>query len=79
MTHDEVFSKLGEILKNLCPDLDISNAKEDTSLAELGMDSLTMLLMALQAEKVFCIRFENAGASTFRTVGDVCDYIESKL
>ena len=79
MTHDEVFGKLGEVLTKVRPELDISNADENTSLADLGMDSLTMLLMALQSEKEFGIRFENAGASSFKTVGDICEYIERKL
>ncbi len=80
MKHEEVMEKLGEILLKLKPGTDLSLANEDTKLVEeLGMDSLTLLMMALQSEKDFGIRFENLQASSFRTVGDVCGYIERKL
>ncbi len=80
MKHEEVFSKLSDILLKLKPGTDLSLANENTCLVgELGMDSLTLLMMALQAEKTFGIRFENLQASSFRTVGDVCKYIEGKL
>ena len=80
MKHDEVMSRLAEILLKLKPETDLSLANENTELVgELGMDSLTLLMMALQSEKTFGIRFENLQASSFRTVGDVCRYIEGKL
>ena len=80
MKHDEVMSKLAEILLKLKPETDLRLANENTRLVEeLGMDSLTLLMMALQAEKTFGIRFENLQASSFQTVGDVCAYIERKL
>ena len=80
MKHDEVMSRLAEILLKLKPETDLSLANENTELVgELGMDSLTLLMMALQSEKIFGIRFENLQASSFRTVGDVCRYIEGKL
>ena len=80
MKHDEVMSNLAEILLKLRPGTDLSLANENTRLVEeLGMDSLTLLMMALQSEKTFGIRFENLQASSFQTVGDVCRYIEGKL
>lgn len=80
MKHDEVMGKLAEILLKLKPETDLSLANENTKLVEeLGMDSLTLLMMALQSEKTFGIRFENLQASSFQTVGDVCKYIEGKL
>lgn len=80
MKHEDVMAKLGEILLKLRPETDLSLANEETRLIEdLGMDSLTLLMMALQSEKTFGIRFENLQASSFRTVGDVCRYIEGKL
>ena len=80
MKHEDVREKLGDILLKLKPETDLSLVNEDTEIiGELGMDSLTLLMMALQSEKVFGIRFENLQASSFRTVGDVCRYIEGKL
>ena len=80
MTRDEIFCKLKEILSSLKSDIDTEQASEATRLIDdLGMDSLTLLLMALKSEKEFGIRFENMQASSFLTVGEVCEYIERKL
>ena len=80
MKHENVIQALGEVLKKLKPESDLSMVTDETRLVEdLGMDSLTLLMMALQSEKKFGIRFENMQASSFRTVGDVCRYIEGKL
>ena len=80
MTQDEIFIKMKEIVGSLRPDIDTRPATNQTRLIEdLGMDSLTLLLMALRAEKTFGIRFENMQTSSFLTVGDVCRYIEEKL
>ena len=80
MKHEEVFEKLKEIMGSLRPDADLNQITEETLLVEeLGMDSLFMLMMALQSEKVFGIRFDSMQTSTLRTAGDVCGYIESKL
>ncbi len=80
MTHEEVMERLGGILLKLKPETDLSLVDGETEIVgDLGMDSLTLLMMALQSEKEFGIRFENLQASSFRTVGDVCGYIEGKL
>ena len=80
MRHEDVKEKLSAILLKLRPGTDLSLVTEDTRIVEdLGMDSLTLLMMALQSEKDFGIRFENLQASSFQTVGDVCRYIEGKL
>ena len=80
MKHENVKQALGDVLKKLRPESDLSMVTDETRLVEdLGMDSLTLLMMALQSEKTFGIRFENMQASSFRTVGDVCRYIEGKL
>ena len=80
MKHEYVTQTLKEVLNKLKPEMDLSRIDDGTRLKEdLGMDSLTLLMMALQSEKTFGIRFENMQASSFRTVGDVCAYIEGKL
>lgn len=80
MPHEEIFSTLKDIVTKLNPAIDTAGATEETRLTDdLGMDSLTLLLMALRCESVFGIRFENLQPSSFQTVGDVCVYIEGKL
>ena len=80
MKREDVMEKLRGMMAQLRPGVDTAAVDGDTRLREdLGMDSLTMLIMALQAEKTFGIRFENMQPSAFSTVGDVCAYIERKL
>lgn len=80
MSNEEIFEKLKDIVKRLCPGITVDGVTGDTLLAEqLAMDSLTLLLLALQCEKDFGIRFENLNTAQFKSVGDVCSYIGGKL
>lgn len=74
MTRETVFEGLKEILTNVKPKLDQSNIDFDSKLlSDLGIDSLSMLLLSLAAENKFNMRF--AADAKLETVGDVCDYI----
>ncbi len=74
MTREIVFEGLKEILANVKPKLDQTDISFDSKLlGDLGIDSLSMLLLSLAAETKFNMRF--AADTTFDTVGDVCDYI----
>ena len=65
---------LKEILQLIKPSLDLSTVNEDTQLiSDIGLDSLTIMLLSLAIENKFKIKFE--GALKFNTVGDVIDYI----
>ncbi len=78
MQREEIYSRLKGILATLRPKTDLSVVGDDTQLVrDLGLDSLTVLLLALAAEKEFNIRFE--GAPQFETVGEVINYIEQCL
>lgn len=73
-----IFAKLKEILGKLRQEAYLDTVDENTTLVrDLGLDSLTVLLMALAAEKEFGIRFE--GTPQFDTVGQVVEYIEKAL
>lgn len=74
MTKETVFEGLKEILASVKPQLDPSNISFDSKLlTDLGIDSLSMLLLSLAAENKFNIRF--ASDVKLETVSDVCDYI----
>lgn len=74
MTKETVFEGLKEILANVKPKLDQTNISYDSELlGDLGIDSLSMLLLSLAAENKFNMRF--ATDAKLETVGDVCDYI----
>lgn len=75
MTRENVFDGLKEILANVKPKLDSSTIGFGSSLAgDLGIDSLSMLLLSLAAETRFHMQFAS-DAPQFKTVGEVCDYI----
>ena len=67
-----MLNKLKEILGKVLPDIDLDTITENTRLAEdLGFDSLAMIMMAMELEDAEFVRF--------KTVGDVCGYLESRI
>ena len=74
MTREDILSKLVDVLHVLKPKLDLSAVGEESRLVlDLGIDSLSMMLMALAIEDAFKISFD--ATVSFTTVGDVVDYI----
>ncbi len=75
MTRENVFEGLKEILSGVKPKLDQSKISYESKLVnDLGINSLSMLLLSLAAENKFNMQFDPQ-APSFVTVGDVCDYI----
>ena len=67
---------LKEILHQIKPLMDLSSVNEDSQLVrDVGLDSLTILLLSLAIETKFGFKFE--GTPKFTTVGEVIDYIGS--
>ena len=74
MDRKDILEDLKEILQLIKPSLDLSTVNEDTQLiSDIGLDSLTIMLLSLAIENKFKIKFE--GALKFNIVGDVIDYI----
>lgn len=74
MDRQNILGDLKEILQLIKPSLDLSSVNENTQLiSDIGLDSLTIMLLSLAIENKFKIKFE--GALKFNTVGDVMDYI----
>ena len=75
MKREEVFEGLKEIFAGVKPKLDLNTVTMDSRLVnDLGIDSLSMLLLSLAAEHKFNMQFATDTAP-FETVGEVCDYI----
>lgn len=75
MTKENVFEGLKEIIQGVKPKTDLTNVDFDSKLvSDLGIDSLSMLLLSLAAEHKFNMQFDST-TGPFETVGDVCDYI----
>ena len=79
MTQEQVFDGLKEVLTVLRPHTDLANVNYDTELVrELGIDSLTMMLLSLAVEEKFKMRFPDGGPMPV-TVGDVCENVLKAL
>ncbi|MDY6437473.1 MAG: phosphopantetheine-binding protein [Bacteroidales bacterium] len=77
MDRKEILEGLKEILLLIKPSLDLSTVTEGSQLiSDIGLDSLTIMLLSLAIENKFKIKFE--GTLKFNTVGEVIDYIQSK-
>ena len=61
-------------------DIDPATISEDTNIMDdLGADSLDIVELMMSVEEEFDITIEDADAQLFKTVGDVVNYIESKM
>ena len=73
-----ILEKLKEMLNRINPDINTENIDGNTSLLlDLGLDSLSMLMLAYEIEEEYGFFFEQT--ENFKTVGDVCGYISQKL
>lgn len=76
MDQQKIFDELKEILKLIKPSADFSSINMDSQLVrDVGLDSLTILLLSLAIENKFQFKFE--GTPKFNTVGEVIDYVGS--
>ena len=73
-----MLEKLKVILEKVLPDVDMGAVNEDTKLIEdLGFDSLAIMMMSMEIEDAFGFKFKEF--VKFETVGDVCNYLESRI
>ena len=79
MSREEVFAGLKEVLHVIRPNTDLATVGEKTELVrELGIDSLSMMLVALAVEEKFQMSFPTDGGAP-QTVGDVIDVVLGAL
>jgi len=79
MTKEEVFAGLKEVIGIIRPNTDLTNVSFDTVLVrDLGIDSLSMMLLSLAVEEKFKMRFDPAAPAP-TTVGEVCDAVIAAL
>ena len=72
-----IFDKLIEIFQNVIPEEDSVDIHKDSLLVEdLGLNSLTMMLLAVSIEDEYGITFDDS--ARLETVNDVISYIEDK-
>lgn len=72
-----MIDQLKEILSKVNKDIDMQSITEDTRLVDdLGLDSLSIMMFAMEIEAAFGFRFTEP--VKFVTVGEVCRYLESR-
>lgn len=78
MTREEIFADLKEVFGTVKPKLNQSTIRMDSNLVtDLGIDSLSMLLISLAIENKFNFQFSTQ--KPFQTVDEVVSYIEKAL
>ena len=76
MQREKIFEEVKEIMKVIKPSINLDTVNEDHQLVrDLGLDSLTILLLSLAIENKFGFKFE--GNPKFTTVSEVLDYISA--
>jgi acyl carrier protein len=75
MPKDQVLADITEILGDVAG-IDRRDITPETSLADLGIDSLTMLEVIVTAEDRFGLLINDDDWPRFKTVLDVARYIE---
>lgn len=72
-----MIEKLKAIILRVDPSVVVDGITEQTRLKEdLGFDSLSVMLMSMEIEQEFSFKF--AEFIKFKTIGDVCRYIEGR-
>lgn len=77
MTKDEIIVKLREIFQMVVHNgvnVDLLDESSDIKL-DLGVNSVGLIYIVVAIEKVFNLDMSNVTMNTFKTVGDVIDYI----
>ncbi len=79
MSKEEILSGLKEIIADRLGS-DVTNVNMDTTLSEdLQADSLDKVEMIMDAETKYSIEIDDDASIGFETVGDVVNYIASKI
>lgn len=74
----DTLERLKVIFTKVKPNVDVTNITTDSRLLEdLGIDSLSLMLLAMCIEDEFHFQFDTI-TNPFKTIGDVIAYIESK-
>ncbi len=71
-----VFEKIAEMIADKV-DMDVSEIKPETTLEDLGIDSLDVTEIAMDIESEFDIEFEADASMT--TVADIVAAVEKKV
>jgi len=72
---NETFDRIKEIIEEEMFIFDPQKVKPDSTLEELEMDSLDQTCIVQKVENEFSITIPDKISETFRTVGDIYNYV----
>ena len=81
-TRQEIREKLDEVITLAMGEdvVDVTKFDDGATLADdLGLSSVGVLYTVIAIEEFFGIEFDDVSFGDFKTVGNVIDYIESKI
>ena len=80
MIRDEILAKLKETMETSAPEpMDWDSITEETTIGELGFDSLSILDLIFDVQQAFGIEFEAQELVNVNTVGELADFLEEEL
>ncbi len=80
MIRDEILDKLKETMEVSAPEpMDWDSINEETTIGELGFDSLSILDLIFDVQQAFGIEFEAQELVNVNTVGELADFLEEEL
>lgn len=72
-----MFEKIREIVSEFSK-VEKEKISDDTNIADLGVDSLTMIKIIIELEHIFKVRFEDEEIVEVRTIADLEENILKK-
>ncbi len=80
MNRDEIIEKLKEIFQLVVHNgVSVDNITEDSVImTDLGVDSVGLIYLAIAVEKTFGVDMSDVTINTFKTIGDVINFIEER-
>ena len=80
MTDNEILLKLRHVMKQTATvKVDWDTVTPTSTIESLGFDSLTILDLVYDIQQEFGIEFEAEGLAAVRTVGDLVNFLKSKI
>jgi acyl carrier protein len=79
MAHDAIIEKLKDMMKaSSQTPADWSAVTADSTIAELGFDSLSILDLIYDIQQTFSIEFEAEDMVEVKTVGQLADFLSAR-
>jgi len=79
MSENEIYETLTPIFRQILSDENIKLSPSSTAAEHSGWDSLAHILLIVEIEKQFSIRFKSKDVQSFRNVGDLVNMIKNQV